>query len=352
MFLNQRGRDYRKIAIVLMGMSLSIPIQANQGINIITWWGYFTPELLMPIENKCKVKISYDEFYSNPELFRRMKKEEYDIAIYGDSVHQYFSRLYPQQYANISQDITAHYHPLVKDLYQRSGLPSNTVYFQLSLAGLLWNPINIRLDETDTLGTIIEKSKGKTIVLMDEHVEVLNFLSDMDSTHLKFISKYNETTILQVVELFEESHVIIANNLGNIAHKGDFAFAFTWSGEALKKIIQGELNHQFMAHVGLSHWSSTVLELVSNKQGGQCVARELASENMINKVIKKSYSFSPYGISIKNSREMDPQYNRVVDYFFTHIHKLEKLKNEPYDVYKAYDKEWQKLKLLINSSRQ
>ena len=59
-------------------------------INILSWVNYLSLDgASQLIEQKCNVRISYDNYYSNDEFLRRWHKtnQKYDVIIFSETIY-------------------------------------------------------------------------------------------------------------------------------------------------------------------------------------------------------------------------------------------------------------------------
>lgn len=329
---------FKKILTVVLLTLPSIILASSEDINIISWWGYLYPDKYKYIENYCDVKIHVDEYYSNPEFLRRIKKIKYDIAIYSDTVYQTYKNISTIDNIDITSNSIDGYQKDIKRVYLKSKYDTNTVYFQIALTGFLWNPENIQINESDSIEDIFRNSTGKTVVLLDEHVEIMNLLSKIQG------SSFGHVSLNEINQFIKGTKIIISSNLGKIYKKNDFAFAFTWSGEALEKMNLNKLNYKFMVHPKLSHWSKDLLTAQTNKNSTKCVAQHLVSRNFIEKVSKSSYYFSPYSTISNNNALYQELYNNFLSVFSV----LDSLPEITVQKYEDLNKDWNHIKMKLN----
>ena len=332
-----------KIAIFFFLFTFSTISFSKVEVNIITWWGYFFEDLLEEVESKCDAKIYFDEYYSNPEFLRRVKKNSYDIAVFSDTVYSTFSKTVSSSGINIQKGRVSKYKPVIRDLYLNGKHGVDTTIFQISSTGFLWNPKNISIDTDDSIGEIFRKAKNKTVVLLDENVEISTLLSRLaggiQGNKLRFPS------ISTIKSLIWGINVVVSNNLGTIFLKPDFAFAYTWSGEAYRIVSKHNLL-KYTIHPNLSHWSKDVLTLISQKKESACVAKELSSKSYLNKLVERTYYFSPYLVT-KDEANMGDDYFEIEKDLLNNFQKLKTLKNITMEDYHHLDREWQMIKVDI-----
>lgn len=321
---------------------LAASVNATEPVNIISWWSYINPEIKSEIEDKCDVQISVDEYYSNPEFLRRVKRQNHDIAIYSDTVYRTFIDAVSTATRDISSGLVNQYIEPLQEEYYRSNYLTNTVYYQFSLTGFLWNPNIITLNKKDSIKQIFAKAETNTVVVLDEHVEVLNLLSKIEESGLSK-NDFVMPSISKVLSLFKDSDIVVANALGSLVNKNDFAFAYTWSGEALWKIQTVAPQLKFLVHPKLSHWSKDLITLISSKDSSACVIRELAGSKHLNKLAVDTYYFSPYA----NEYYISDAYNDIYNAFIESLKNIQPLKRLSPEQYDELDLEWQKIKVNL-----
>lgn len=340
-----------KLLVATLLCLLCIDAMAARTVNIISWWGYLFEELLEPVQQQCGVAISVDEYTTNPEFLRRSKKSHYDIAIYSDTVYPTFISRTPTAEVDIQSGLVDGYHTAIRNYYRQSGYKPNTVFFQFALTGFLWNPKVIQITSSDTIEAIFAKAGRNTLLMLDEHIEVLNLLSKLETRDGRFPpltspASSQNISIERITALFGDSHVVISSNLGEIFKKEDFAFAFTWSGEAIEKLSTGSFPHRFLVHTELSHWSKDVLTVISPAKEVQCVARALAGEAYLSALVARSYYFSPFR---RNDTDMHPVYRQLAREFYQQFDALQSLPRISEAQYEALDYEWQSIKMVVSA---
>lgn len=334
----------RIIGVFLVAFPLTSVYAKGPTVNVITWWGYLNyPELLHPIEQACNATISFDEYYSDQEFLSRVNKVPYDIAIYSNaSLKTFFNQVKPAN-VDIKTGLVGNYQKDILKAYQSESIPANTVYFQLSLIGFLWNPRNVTLEKSDSIETIFAKAKGKTIVLPDEPLQVLKLLSN--TKYAGNPKKANEIPIPSVDginQLTDGTKIVTAVSLGEIYKNPNFAFAYSWSGEAMDKVINNSLDYRFLIHPQLSHWATDVLTLITRKPAAECVAEKLGGATFLNTLsANHSYYFSPY---INSTTSGSKDYQDMSKDFYTSVDHLQKTPNISEAEYNRLSQEWRRIK--------
>ena len=271
-------------------------------VNILTWWGYLDyPEIRQIIENKCQANISYDNYYSNTEFTRRWntQEENYDIIIFSDTIYNSVKSEIARKDSDLWK-LSNDYNPIIKKHYHDEKMPSNVVYFIHSLTVFLWNPALVQLNESDTIFSIFKKADNNIVVIIDDPIEAANLIGhglDENKSNSYTLTKnphYTYLTKENFMKIADRTKVYITNDYSQIYLKPTFAFSFTWSGEAMVDLSKSGKNYNFLIHPKLSYISSDLLAVLNNKPASLCVAKTLASKEVMSVLQNKDFYFSPY----------------------------------------------------------
>ena len=259
-------------------------------VNILTWWDYLNyPWEAKEIQNKCHVKISYDEYYSDTEFARRWKNSaaNYDIIIFEDTMYPAIVNKIPKIQSTLNTH-AKNYNPTIKKIFNSRKYPSNIAFFFQSVTGFLWNPQNIRLNKSDSLMTIFAKAKNNYVVILDDPIVFQTLLQlGLDKNTPVNVNSFNEVS--------QDSKVFITNDYDNIYTNSKFAFSYIWSGEAILDLNNVNKSFRFLVHPDVSYVSSDLLAQLNNKPGVACVANYITSKAFLTKLQNNTYYFSPYG---------------------------------------------------------
>jgi hypothetical protein len=107
-------------------------------VNVISWWGYFSQDIIKVLENKCNTKISVDIYYSNSEFLRKMRKYKYSVAVFGNSSYDMIEKQIDAS-AKHFNNITNLYHKDVLKKFKNQKYYKNTAIFNMATAGFLFN---------------------------------------------------------------------------------------------------------------------------------------------------------------------------------------------------------------------
>jgi ABC-type thiamine transport system substrate-binding protein len=316
----------------------------DKKVNILTWWDYLNyPGLIEDAEKKCRVKISFDEYFSNDEFLRRWEgqKDNYDIIIFSDTIYGIIKNRVP----NIKQSTlwrqSKLYNPVVKLHYRNNKYPHNIVYYIHSMTGFLWNPENIKLSGNDSLSAIFNKASNNFVVIIDDPIEAKKLLE----SSLAKKSNGEALTLQNFKELIQNSEVYITNNYSQIYKKSKFAFSFTWSGEAIVDIMESHKKYEFLIHPKLSYISSDLLAQISNKNNALCVAKFLTTKNSMSVIQRNDFYFSPY---TDYSNVNNPIFKDIYKKFIATLPTLPWLDSIDNNTFQKTNMAWQLIKLEVN----
>lgn len=304
-------------------------------VNILARYNYFdSSEINSLIKNKCNVVVSYDSYYSTAESLRRISTTEelyhYDIAIFPSEIYEIIKKKIALKNSDLNK-VIKNYHDDFKKNYLTSGYTNNVVYFVLSIAGFIWDPLKIDLSINDCIESMFEKAKDNRVVLIEGYNGVKNLIDNEQKLSGQALTN-------RFKEVIQDANVYITNGYNKIYSKDNFAFAFQRSGEAvfiIKHVKNKALS--FIVHPKYSYVLPDVLAELNDRLETHCVARVLASKEALDIIQKETYYLSPYGTYKANK---DPLFQSVYAQFLKNKHNIRWLKpismvkhSELYDVW-------------------
>lgn len=315
-------------------------------VNIISWWGYFSQDIIKVLENKCNTKISVDIYYSNSEFLRKMRKYKYSVAVFGNSSYDMIEKQIDASGKHFN-NITNLYHKNVLKKFKNQKYYKNTAIFNMATAGFLFNADLMDIHEELTMNEIFDNAKDAKIILIDDPFETLKLISQgKNVSDLEF----NESHFEQFLGLIKNKKVFITNdNIQYIKYK-DFGFSLTWNGIAIKRILENpSLNLKFALHPTVSYIAYELVAPLNNNKNAICVAQAIASQEIIDMVINKTYYYSPFGISneIKDKLIVDANAD-----FFSIFETLKFLNVEKNKKYINIVNMWDKIKFFNNKKQE
>ena len=301
--------------LVVLSILLSTNAFSKPSVNILSWWDYInSEEIIKLVENKCNVDVSIDEFYSNDEFSRRVRKSDYDVIVHSEAAYSSVKDLIVKSDSSFAKEHVENYHPLIKKRYDDSEFKYNTAYLAMYLTVLLWDKDQITIEGHDDIKDILYKSREKYVVLTDDQYEISHIFKSLTGSKTWSIPNYDA-----VSRYFYRTKFIATNLIGSLVKHKDFAVAYTWSGSALGALSANpDKKLEIMVHPKLSHASADMISVLNNKKGSSCVAKVLSSKKVIETTqTTMSHYFSPYGKI--TSRKVSENYTYIEKEFFKRL---------------------------------
>ena len=150
-------------------------------------------------------------------------------------------------------------------------------------------------------------------------------------------------------KLTQNTNVYITSDFGKVFDNPKFAFAYVWSGDALRYIKESKKPYKFIMPIAATSICTDIIIQMKNTVHAKCVAKALTSSEFLNYFENDTYYFSPY---FKNDVN-DPLYNEVYQQTKINLSKY-KMIQPVYDFDNYYDSQWNiiKVKYLESLSEQ
>jgi len=350
----------RIASYIIFGAAVGVgPIEAfasttrNASVRLLSWWGYIDTKspTVRAIEEKCRTKLSVDEFYSTTEFLERVREQnkaakKYDVLIFSDTVYGAAETSFVRNLKTKLGNKTKSYVSPVRIFFEGRKYNQSTLIFQISLSGFLLNKNLLKVEKTARLTDFVEKSGDNIFVLMDDHLEVATLLNKWECNELKADCRQAGRSLFPTEEklkkLVGKTKVVISSDLAEITKHPKFALAYTWSGDAIQRQV-AQPNLEFLLHPSLSHTSMDLLTLVGTSPEAQCVANEMTSKAFVDEVAARSKYFSPYG----PVASQEPAFSKLQDEFFKQFSALGRIHRVSQEESLEIDKKWQVFKILF-----
>ncbi len=276
------------------------------------------------------------------------KEHRYDIIIYSDTVSSAIKSQISRSQSPDLRSIVDNYEKNIKSKFLAEDYAKNTVIFQMSMTGILFNNQNLRILPSDPLRKAFQGSDGKIVVLLDDHVEIQTLLRKVDCAEIPVKCSKEKDVFFpsekSLRSLVGKSKVSITNDVARLVDHPEFAFAYMWSGEALAK-LDTHSSLSFIIHDQLSHVSMDLMSVLRKDPKAECVARELGSREFLESVARSTFYFSPYG-EIKSSNK---NYEILQHSFFSRLSDLDWIRKVSIKESHQISEEWQSLKIKIQT---
>ena len=354
--LNCRGmvRWGGKLFLFMLFSILIMPLQTFAinppgTVNVLAWWSYADlPEISAIIKKTCDVDVYYDEFYSNSEFFKRISADKnfYDVIIFPDTIYEVIKDKIEVEKSKLNA-VTENYVGCIRDHYLSQNYPNNIAFFMLSFSGFVWNPKIINLSKDDLNISIFKKVKNNIAILTNDPIEVCGLVEGkrsqaLSSPKTKSIKRCSLAT-KSFEDLIQNASVYITNGHNKLYNHDKFAVAFQRVGDAVFNIKNANQELEFLTHPVLSRITIDLIAEVNERPETQCVAKVLASKEVLDIVQGKTYYLSPYGTyKLVN----DPIYKKVYESLHDDVCGLPWLNPASVDEYDDLLKAWNEIHLL------
>ena len=332
-----------RFSLSLIMLLISAQAFARPAVNILSWWDYInSKKLIKLVEDKCNVDVSIDEFYSNDEFSRRVRKSNYDVIVHSEAAYSSVKDLIEGGSSGFAKEHVEQYHPLIKKRHKDSGFTYNSAYLAMYLTVLLWDKDKVSIETKDDIESILYKSREKCVVLTDDQYEISHIFKSLTGSEKWTIPRYES-----VSRYFYRTKFIASNLISSLVRHKDFAVAYTWSGSALGAQYKNQnKNLKIMVHPQLSHASADMISVVNNKKTSSCVARVLSSKKAVETIqTTLSHYFSPYG-KIGN-RRVTSTYRRIEADFFDRFANSRWLPEFSKESASSLNHNWQRVKVEL-----
>ena len=329
--------------VLLLWLGLILQIQANdytkKQVALLSWWDYIPANIKTELETACNTNIVLQEYYSNSEFFRRLDSTNWDVVIYSDNVYAKFRKKVPVSEFRLADHAKKKYVEAIKRVANQ--FDHDTGLFQLSITGFLYNPKTFSISKSDSIVDIFKRAKERTVLILDEHAEAFDLLRQAGLVN----KSRNEAEIYKIKELMSGTYPIFSTTLGRIDLVDNFAFAYTWAGEAytLKKKHRPDL--KFVIHPTVSHFSNDLVTSISTDDISTCVAKKLISKDILRKVSENSLYHSPYEEYIDVG---DEEINKEFAAFYNDMHAVRLPLVMKHGYFDRQQKHWDILKASLN----
>jgi len=215
----------------------------GQTLNVFNWGDYIDPQILKDFEKEYKIKVIYEEFDTNEDMYVKIANAsgKYDVAIPSDYMIRRMineNMLIPIDMSKISnyKDVEERHRNLPFDPDNKYSVP-----YMWGTVGLLYNTTMVNEEDMDSWGVLWNPAYEKKIFM-------LNSIRDSIGITLKWlgysINTREESEILAARDALIEQKPLVLSYVGDEMKDkmiaGEAAIAVSWSGDAGQCISQNE----------------------------------------------------------------------------------------------------------------
>lgn len=208
---------------------------AQRQLKVYNWGDYIDPEVIKDFEKETGIKVIYDTFATNEDMYVKIKSggSDYDVAIPSDYMIKRMINedlLEKIDYNNVPnyKNISDKFKNLAFDAKNEYSVP-----YMWGTVGIIYNKTMVQ-EPVDSWGILWNKKYAKQILMVDSP-------RDSIGVTLKYLgyslntNKDNEIEAAKL-KLIEQKPLVLAYVVDEVKDKmiaGEAAMAVVWSGDAM-----------------------------------------------------------------------------------------------------------------------
>lgn len=260
----------KKIVLMLMVVTLLVGCSAGgskETLKVYSWGEYIDPQTIIDFENEYDVRVIYDVFASNEEMYTKLQSgETYDILVPSDYMIQ---RLIEEdRLETIDLDLISHYENLLESTKNKDYDPNNeySVPFFIGDVGIIYNTEKVDSSDVESQEWEVlrnEKYKGQIYMYDSERDSFMLALKALGFS----ANTTNENEIQQAFAWLNElddtmSPVYAGDEIIDQVINGAKDMAVMYSGDATYMISENEnLAYYVPTDMGTNIWQDSMVIL-------------------------------------------------------------------------------------------
>ena len=258
-------RFFKVVLIAMLACVVLVSIAGCGGsketLNVYNWGDYIDPQVLKDFEAEYKIKVVYEEFDTNEDMYVKIAagSGKYDIAIPSDYMVRKMARegmLIPIDWSKITNygNIDDRFKNMPYDAQNQYSIP-----YMWGTVGILYNATMVD-DEVDSWDILWNPKYSKKIFM-------LNSMRDSIGITLKklgySLNTKNEQEILAARDALQEQRpLVLSYVVDEVKDKmigGEAALAVVWSGDAAYCMSHNENLNYVIPKEGSNIWVDAIV---------------------------------------------------------------------------------------------
>lgn len=341
----------RKMGILIVVLILLAAVASGCGekkpsINVYNWGDYIDREILKDFEEEYGIKVKYDTFATNEDLYMKIKQggSSYDVIFPSDYMIERMIR------EDLLTKIDKENIPNIKNIEERflnlDYDPSNeySIPYMWGTVGIIYNKTMVSEPLDSWADLWDEKYKGQ-IVMLDSQRDTM-------AVALKKLNHSLNTRNIDELEAAKEELIrqkpLVSAYLGDEVKDtmvaGDAAIAVVWSGDAVEIMRQNPDIEYVIPKEGTNLWFDAMVipKSTTNKEGAEAFINYLSRPE----VAAKNAEYIGYSIPIPEGVKLLPDRikNSPVSYPTDEEMGETEIFKDPLDIIQEYDRIWTEIK--------
>lgn len=322
----------------------------NNNLNIYNWSSYIDPEIIREFEQQFKVKVNYDIFESNDELYNTLKlhNSDYDLIFPSDYM---VSILIKEGFLEkLNLDKIPNYKHINSKFLDTYFDPSNhySLPYQWGTMGIGYNIK--KTGEIKSWKQIFEFNKNHKIALINESRSMLGAILiylgyDINTQNAAQIAQARDFLIQHkaLIESFSEKSEILLK-------QGIVDIGIVWNGDILKYQTQNSNLSYVIPEEGSLIWldNITILKTAPHKALAEKFINFVFDPKISAKISNRTKYGSPNQTSVKQKLINSKDLNNPAIYPPSRVfNRLTYLKDVG-EARKLYDQAWREVQIKVD----
>ena len=315
-------------------------------LNVYNWGEYMEPDVIKDFEKEFNVKVNYNAFATNEDMYVSIKKggTSYDVAFPSDYM---IERMINE---DMLEKLDKNNIPNLKNIEERfldlEYDPNNeySVPYLWGTFGILYNK-NMVDEEVDSWDILWDEKYSKKILMLDSQrdslaVALKKLGYSMNTRDISELEKAKEELIKQKPLVY----AYVGDEVKDMMVAEDAALAVVWSGDAEAAIWENENLDYTIPKEGSNLWFDCMVIPKTSKN------KELA-EKFINFILRpdiavRNTEYIGYSTPNEKAQELLPEHiaNSKIAYPTNEEMGDVEIFNDPKDIIKVYDEIWLEIK--------
>lgn len=335
-------RVFLILTIIILGISLTACGQKKPTINVYNWGDYIDKSILKEFEKEYGIKVIYDEFATNEDLYVKIKQRSnnYDVIFPSDYMIERMIR------EDLLEKLDKENIPNLEKVGQRflnlDYDPDNqySVPYMWGTVGILYNKsmISDKLDSWNDLWN--EKYKEEIVMLKSQRDTIAVALKklgySMNTRNIEELERAKEELIKQKPLVYS----YLGDEVRDIMVGEDAAIAVVWSGDAVEMIRENDNLEYVIPKEGTNLWFDAMVipKGAKNKEGAEKFINFLTRPD----IAAKNAEYMGYSSPIPEAVELLSNELKSSQVAYPSEDMLENTEifKDPKDIVKEYDRIW------------
>lgn len=330
------------LVIVLLTTILASCGEKKPSINVYNWGDYMDKSIFTEFEKEYGIKVKYDEFATNEDLYVKIKQggSSFDVIFPSDYMIERMVR------EDLLQKINKENMPNIKNIDDEFMDPDYdkgnqySIPFMWGTVGIIYNKtmIDEKLDSWEDLWN--PKYKDQIIMLKSQRDTIAVALKklgySMNTRNIEELEKAKDELIRQKPLVYS----YLGDEVKDVMVGGDAAIAVVWSGDAVEMIRQNADLEYVIPKEGTNLWYDAIVipKSAQNLDGAEKFINFLSRPD----IAAKNADYIGYSTPISAAKELLPEelQNSLVAYPTKDMIANTEVFKDPLDIISEYDRLW------------